>query len=65
MRPPERLDANGQPHRLVWEVAERGDPVPPLATRLLHAVANRRVWRRQYEEAMTRARLVTEVPDVA
>ena len=65
VRPPERLDANGQPRRLVWEVAKRGDPVPPLATRLLHAVANRRVWRRQYEEAMTRARLVTEVPDVA
>ncbi|MFC3687092.1 replication initiator [Aquipuribacter hungaricus] len=65
VRPPDVLDAEGQPRRLVWEVAKRGDPIPPLATRLLHAVANRRVWRRQYEEAMTRARLDTEVPDVA
>lgn len=65
VRPPDRLDHQGQPRRLVWEVAKRGDPVPPLATRLLHAVANRRVWRRQYHEAMTRARLDKEVRDVA
>lgn len=65
VRPPDRLDADGQPRRLVWEVAKRGDPIPPLATRLLHAVAHRQVWRRQYDEAMTRAQLVKEVRDVA
>lgn len=67
--PPERLDLDGRPRRLVWQVAARSDPVPPLATRLLHAVANRQLWRRQYDEAMARAgldvRTTTEDRDAA
>ncbi|MGJ7442204.1 replication initiator [Aquipuribacter sp. MA13-6] len=65
VRPPDRLYHDGQPRRLVWQLAKRTDPVPPLATRLLHAVANRDLWRRQYDEAMARAQLTKEDRDVA
>ena len=52
---PDPAGPDGTPRRLVWHIAARDDPVPPLPTRLLHAIAHRATWRRQYEQALAAA----------
>ncbi len=59
---PETHDSDGQPRRLTWAPASRGDPVPPLATRLLHAIAHSATWRQQYDQALQRAHQPTHQP---
>jgi hypothetical protein len=45
-------DQGEQPGRYAWEPARPTDPdVPPLARRLMHAIAQRAAWREQYRVA--------------
>jgi hypothetical protein len=59
-----------QPGRLEWTLATPADELPPLATRLLHAIAEKRRWRAHYERALALARgepdpYTSAAPDVA